>query len=72
MAMFSPMGFFRDTDDVLSEGKEEEEDGVDVVSLLRGGMGLEVDDAGRRRAKGDSDMVRCVTWSADGCYFTRW
>ena len=57
LVMFRPIGFFRETEEVLRDGNEDEEDGIEVVSGSKGGMGFDVDDVGRRKARGESDIA---------------
>lgn len=55
LVMFRPRGFFLETEDDLRDMNELEEVDEEVSSAV--GMDLEVEAVGRRRDKGESDMV---------------
>jgi hypothetical protein len=55
LVMLSPSGFLRDTEDCFNEGNDDDEEAVDSSS--KAAMGRELEDGGRRKARGVSDMV---------------
>jgi hypothetical protein len=60
--IFRPIGFFRETEEALSEGNEVEAEGeFGVASGSSDGMGFDIDDVGRRKARGESDIAASKT-----------